>query len=62
MRLSSEPKDFKHKNIEIEQNQILIFLQNFWKFSKFYGEYLASLHSKNKSNFSSKAAKKRREN
>lgn len=45
MKLSKEEPNFAHSEIEIEQNKILLFLQKFWRFSKFYGEYLASLHS-----------------
>ena len=54
MNLSQEEQNLAYKKIEIEQNKMLLFLQKFWQFSKFYGEYLGSLHSKNKRNCKSK--------
>ncbi len=48
MKLSKENPDLADKRIEIKENKIIVFLQSFWQFSKFYGNYLASLHSKNK--------------
>ncbi len=29
-------------------NKVLLWFQKFWQFSLFYGDYLASLHSKKK--------------
>ncbi len=48
MKLSKGNPDLAYEKIEIEENKIIVFLQNFWQFSKFYGQYLASLHSKDK--------------
>ena len=58
MKTSAKRTKTYYKNIEIKQDNVLILLRNFWKFSKFYGEYLANLHSKNKSAFNSKASRK----
>lgn len=48
MKLSQKKTDLAYEKIEIEENKILLFVQKFWRFSKFYGEYLGSLHSKKK--------------
>ena len=48
MKFSERKPDLMYEKIEIEENKIIIFLQRFWQFSKFYGDYLANLHSKKK--------------
>ncbi len=48
MKFSERKPDLVYEKIEIEENKIILFCQKFWQFSKFYGNYLASLHSKNK--------------
>lgn len=48
MKFSERKPDLVYEKIEIKENKIIVFLQNFWQFSKFYGNYLGSLHSKNK--------------
>ena len=58
MKIFIKRTDIEYKNIKIKQDNVLILLRNFWKFSKFYGEYLANLHSKNKSAFNGKALRK----
>ena len=35
-----------NNKIEIIENKALLYLRNFWKFSLFYGDYLANLHSR----------------
>lgn len=35
--------------IEFVENKIFLWLNKFWQFSLFYGDYLASLHSQKKS-------------
>ncbi|WP_319421668.1 hypothetical protein [Pleurocapsa sp. FMAR1] len=48
MNPSKNKPDLVYEKIEIEENKIILFCQKFWQFSKFYGEYLGSLHSKKK--------------
>ena len=33
---------------EFEENKMLLWLENFWQFSLFYGNHLASLHGRKK--------------
>ena len=35
-----------NNKIEIIENKALLYLKDFWKFSLFYGDYIASLHSR----------------
>ena len=37
--------DIANSKIEFEENKTVLFIQKFWQFSKFYGNYLGSLHS-----------------
>lgn len=55
MKLTKQGQNLAYDKIEIEDNKILLFLQRFWQFSKFYGEYLASLHSQKKLNSRSRS-------
>ncbi len=48
MSLSKNKSSLAYEKIEIQENKIILVCQNFWQFSKFYGKYLGSLHSKNK--------------
>ncbi len=41
-KIDSNIKD----NIEFKENKVMLWLNNFWQFSLFYGDYLANLHSK----------------
>ena len=38
-----------NNKIEIIKNRALLFIKSFWKFSLFYGDCLASLHSRKSS-------------
>ena len=44
MKTSKNILDVAQKKIEIRENKILLFIQKFWDFSNFYGEYRASIH------------------
>lgn len=46
MNFSKDKPNLATQKIEIEENKILEFFKKFWRFSNFYGEYLASLCSK----------------
>ncbi len=48
MSYSENNLNLTHPKIIIEHNKILMLFQKFWRFSNFYGEYLASLHSQKK--------------
>jgi len=40
--------DLKNDQVEYVDNKVLLWLQNFWKFSLFYGSYLSNLHCRRK--------------
>lgn len=44
--LKYKPNENANDNIELVENQFLLWLKKFWQFSLFYGDYLATLHSK----------------
>lgn len=52
MKINNSKSDLAQQNIEFEENKFLLFLQKFWKFSNFYGEYRAKIylnsHQKNR--------------
>ena len=43
---SSIDQNIADNKVEFEENKILLWLSNFWQFSLFYGDYIASLHAK----------------
>ena len=45
-RIKSKSESKIDNKIELAENQVLLWLKKFWQFSLFYGDYLASLHSK----------------
>jgi hypothetical protein len=40
--------DINNNQVEFVENKLLLWLNKFWRFSFFYGDYLASLHSRKK--------------
>ena len=38
--------NIENNSIEFEENKVMLWIEKFWQFSLFYGDYLASLHSK----------------
>ncbi|VEP12442.1 hypothetical protein H1P_150006 [Hyella patelloides LEGE 07179] len=48
MKTLRQENSFASQKIEIEQDKIFVFVKIFWIFSKYYGGYIASLHSKRK--------------
>lgn len=40
--------DIDNEKIELVENKLISWLNNFWQFSLFYGNYLAGLHSQKK--------------
>ena len=51
IKISKENIQNPDRKTEVEENKMVLFLQKFWEFSLFYGEYLGSLHSKKKRSF-----------
>ena len=45
-RIKSRSNTNINNKIELAENKVLLWLKEFWQFSLFYGDYLASLHSK----------------
>lgn len=46
MKKESTKQESIGEKLEFEENKFLLFIDKFWQFSKFYGEYLATMHSK----------------
>jgi len=38
--------NIENNRIEFEENKFLLWVEKFWRFCLFYGDYLASLHAK----------------
>lgn len=48
MSINRVNQELATEKLEFESDKILEFVKKFWQFSKFYGEYLASMHSGSK--------------
>ena len=45
MDINRVDRESIEREIEFEEHKILVFIAKFWRFSKFYGKYLGSMHS-----------------
>ena len=41
-------QEFSEQKIEFESNKTLLLIEKFWQFSRFYGDYLATMSSSSK--------------
>lgn len=46
MKKESTKQESIGEKLEFEENKFMLFIDKFCQFSKFYGEYLATMHSK----------------